>query len=121
MITRFFESAKSAAEYVYLDQDVIFYRQHDFNVHKNSERHEQLKVDFVEKHTPNSLKAEAFSNIYYWIACQRLKKGQIDSALSFYKRSQTSRFHWNRTAFMARWVWAWLAAKILPAKPGSSD
>ncbi len=118
---RFFESVRSSCEYVYLDQDVVLYRQHGSNVHKDFERHEKLKLEFVERHTPEEMKPEGFSNIFYWIAVQRLKRGDFDSALTFYRRGQASRFRLKRLVFVARWIWAWLFARIVRAESDSGS
>ncbi len=102
--SRIFSSFKHADQYVYIDDEVIYYRQHDGNVHKNYERHEKLKLEFIEKHTPDDLKAEGFSNIYCWAARQRLKQGCFELSWDYYLRGQKYHFHLSRIRFVFSWL-----------------
>ncbi len=102
--SRLFCSFNSAEQYAYIPDEVIHYRQHAGNVHKNYQRHERLKIEFIEKHTPQNLKAEGFSNIYYWAAQQRLKQGDFSVAWDYYLRSQKSYFHWSRVRYPLSWL-----------------
>jgi alpha-1,3-rhamnosyltransferase len=108
---RFFESVASAREYAHLDADVFLYRQHDANVHRDFERQHRLRMEFVERHTPEWLKAEALSNVYFWVAKRRLERGKLRAALEEYRRSQSTHFRWRRLPFPLRCLAAWLADK----------
>lgn len=106
---RFFESVRSSREYAHLDADVFFYRQHDTNIHRNADRQYRLRMEFVERYTPDRLKAEALSNAYFFRAKRCLERGQLDAALAEYRRSQASHFRWRRLPFLARCLRARLA------------
>ncbi len=102
--SRLFCSFNTAKQYAYIPDEVIHYRQHAGNVHKNYQRHERLKIEFIEKQTPQNLKAEGFSNIYYWAAQQRLKQGDFSAAWDYYLQSQKSCFHWSRLRYPLSWL-----------------
>ena len=102
--SRVFASLEAEDQYAYLDEDVVFYRQHDDNVHKNYQRHERLKFEFIEKHTPEQFKPAGFANIYYWAAGQRLKRGEFQLAWKYYRCAQKSQFRWSRMRFVIAWL-----------------
>jgi len=102
--SRLFASLEAEDQYAYLDEDVVLYRQHDDNVHKNYLRQERLKLDFIEKHTPEQFKPAGFANIYYWAARQRLKRGEFQLAWEYYHRAQKSQFRWSRIRFVFAWL-----------------
>lgn len=97
--SRLFASFDSRLNYDYLDQDVVNYRHHDYNVHKNYERHERLKIEFIECHTPSALKLEGFSNIYYWAARQRLQQKDFSMAWRYYCQAQKAHFRFSRLRY----------------------
>ena len=98
---KLFASFTKDENFVYLDEDVVLYRQHPTNIHKNYERHERLKIEFIEKCTPEHLKAEGFSNIYYWAARKRLKRGEFVISWRYFLLSQQYCFHFSRLSFIS--------------------
>jgi hypothetical protein len=61
---RFFRALTKAGHFAYVDEDTVYYRLHDANLHKNFARQFALKKEVIEKYTPQKLKREALANIY---------------------------------------------------------
>jgi alpha-1,3-rhamnosyltransferase len=57
---------------VFVDQIVCYYRVHDANVHKNIERQTALKLQVIERYTPDNLRREALANIYWEIGMSHI-------------------------------------------------
>jgi len=105
---RMFENMKSKKEFAYLDDESAFYRQHESNLHKNFERHSSLKLEFIEAHTPDEYKPEAYANIHFDIARAALNKGLWKPALVHFKASQMSLFNTRRLGFISKFARKWV-------------
>lgn len=101
---RLFSAISDMDEYAYLDADVAYYRVHDSNVHQDFERQVKLKLEFIEKYSPENLRLEAESNIHYSIAKGALSRGDSALALEHYHQSQSAKFLFNRVIFLWK-VW----------------
>ncbi len=105
---RMFESMKSKKEFRYIDDESVYYRQHDANLHKNFERQSRLKLEFVGQHTPDPLKAEAYANIHYDVARAALSNGLWGEAIRHFRASQSSQFNIKRLGFLTKFARKWL-------------
>lgn len=101
---RLFCEFTSKTQYAYIPDVVVFYRQHAENLHKQYHRQEQLKIEFIGKNTPEELKSEGYSNVYYWAALQRLKRDEISISWHYYKKSQSSKFYFKRLQYIAKMI-----------------
>jgi alpha-1,3-rhamnosyltransferase len=119
--SRVFAHLKSREQFAYLDEVVFHYRLHPDNVHRDTERHQRLKLQFVEKHTPEELKPEAFSNIHYVLARDDLRSRRFASSWRHYRQSQGYRFSWRRMRFPLSWLRRWLRAQLRGPVPGGSS
>jgi glycosyltransferase involved in cell wall biosynthesis len=75
-------------EYGYLDEPLFLYRIHDSNLHTNVLRQSRLKLDFIEKQTPEHLKKQARANIVYGLAFQAMQIGDFKAALDYFQQSR---------------------------------
>ena len=101
---KFFSNMKSSVEYAYVNCDVIYYRQHDANVHKDYWRQSRLKLEFIEKFTPENLKSEGFANIHYDLARLALKSHLKREALRHFVASQKAKFSIRRMKFITKFL-----------------
>lgn len=99
MNARIFDMLHSREEFTYLNEDVVLYRVHEENVHKNFDRQSRLKLEFVEKHAPDKWKAEAYSNIHYSLAKAALARELTEKARHHLVESLRARFRIRRLAF----------------------
>ena len=96
-------------EYAYVDEDVVLYRHHEGNIHRDYERQSRLKLEFVERFTPPELKAEAFSNIHYDLARLALKSSLRGEAVKHFLASQRAAFSVSRMKFVTKFLRSLLA------------
>ena len=90
--TRIFKHlVKSGGAFKYIDEPVFFYRQHQSNIHKNFGRQSRLKVEFIEKYTPERLKRKATANIVSRLAIQAIQCKYYRDAIHFWWMSQKAR------------------------------
>ena len=88
--TKIFEYLQtSGGEYRYLDEPLFLYRIHGDNLHGNFKRHAKLKLDFIERCTPEPLRNKARANIVYGLALQALQVGDTNTALDFFLQSNS--------------------------------
>lgn len=90
--TKMFEGITFQNEYTYINENVISYRRHDNNIHKNNTRHIALKLQFIEKVTPARFKNIACSNINMNIANDAMKRKSWKESFYFFVKSQTCQF-----------------------------
>lgn len=86
----FQELATSGGKHAYVDESVFLYRIHETNLHKNLSHHTALKLEFIEKITPEHLKGIARFNILYGAALTALEGGHHAQAIDLFRRSQQS-------------------------------
>jgi glycosyltransferase involved in cell wall biosynthesis len=117
--SRIFSQLASRDQFAYLDEVMFLYRLHPHNVHRDTERQHRLKLEFVEKHTPDDLKPEAFSNIHYLLARSDLNSLKFAESWRHYRLGQQHKFQWRHARFPWSWVRRWLKAHLPghPAKP----
>ena len=101
---RFFSVMRDRSEYAWVDEDVVLYRHHEGNVHRDYARQSRLKLEFVERFTPPDLKAEAFSNIHYDLARLALKSGLRGEAVRHFLASQRAGFRLGRMKFVTKFL-----------------
>jgi len=90
--TRIFKQmVETGGRFRYIDKPVFYYRQHPTNIHKNFARQSQLKLEFIRKYTPCSLKRKAISNIVSRLSIQAIKCKAYKEAISFWIMSQKAR------------------------------
>ncbi len=90
--TRIFgHMVKSGGSFKYIDEPVFFYRQHQTNIHKNFGRQSRLKLEFIEKYTPATLKKKATANIVSRLAIQAIQCKYYRDAIHFWWMSQKAR------------------------------
>ena len=106
---KFFSVMRDRNEYAYVDEDVVLYRHHEGNIHRDYERQSRLKLEFVERFTPPELKAEAFSNIHYDLARLALKSGLRSEAVKHFLASQRAAFSVSRMKFVTKFLRSLLA------------
>ncbi len=104
MNAKFFSSMRSNREYAYVDQDVVLYRHHDANIHRDFTRQSSLKLEFIERFTPGELKSEGFSNIHYDLARLALKNNLKKTALKHFIASQQAQFSMKRMKFISKYL-----------------
>jgi len=117
--SRIFAHLKSREQFAYLDEVMFYYRLHPHNVHRDSQRQHRLKLEFVEKHTPQELKPEAFSNIHYLLARSDLNSLKFSESWRHYRLGQQHQFRWRHARFPWSWVRRWLRTRLLNS-PGKS-
>lgn len=101
---RFFSHMHSNHEYAYVDRDVVLYRHHDANIHRDFTRQSRLKLEFIERFTPGELKPEGFSNIHYDLARLALKNNLNKIALKHFFASQKSQFRMKHMKFITKFL-----------------
>jgi len=101
---KFFSSMRSNREYAYVDQDVVLYRHHDANIHRDFARQSRLKLEFIERFTPRQLKSKGFSNIHYDLARLALKNNLKKTALKHFIASQYAQFSMKRMKFIGKYL-----------------
>ena len=111
--SRIFSHLTNRDQFAYLDEVVFYYRLHPRNVHRDSKRHQRLKLEFVEKHTPQELKPEAFSNIHYLLARSELNSQKFAESWRHYRLGQQYKFRWSHTRFPWSWLRRWLRSRLL--------
>lgn len=97
---RMFQNMTNRREFAYIDEDVVYYRVHESNSFKNFTRHSRLKLQFVEKYTPEGLKAEAYSNIHFNLAKTALRGQLYKQAWTHYWASQFAKFKLKKINFL---------------------
>jgi alpha-1,3-rhamnosyltransferase len=110
--SRIFAHLQSREQFAYLDEVMFHYRLHPHNVHRDSARQHRLKLEFVEKHTPEELKPEAFSNIHYLLARSDLNSHRFAESWRHYRLAQRHRFRWRHARFPLTWGRRWLRAHL---------
>jgi alpha-1,3-rhamnosyltransferase len=110
--SRIFSHLTGREQFAYLDEVMFLYRLHPHNAHRDSRRQHRLKLEFVEKHTPDALKPEAFSNIHYLLARADLKSQKFAESWRHYRLAQQYRFRWRHVRFPLTWVRRWLRAHL---------
>ena len=111
--SRIFSYLTGREQFAYLDEVMFLYRLHPHNVHRDSGRQHRLKLEFVEKHTPDELKPEAFSNIHYLLARSDLKSLKFAESWRHYRLGQQHKFQWRHAQFPWSWVRRWLRTRLL--------
>lgn len=86
--TRMFEQISEKNEYTFDDTIVIYYRRHPNNIHKNTQRHSALKMQFIDKVTPKNLKKDAYFNILSSMAFEELKKRNWSASAAYHWKAQ---------------------------------
>jgi len=89
---------------MFIDEDVVLYRHHSANVHRDYERQSRLKLEFIEKFTPDNLKSEGFANIHYDLARLALKTHLKRDALKHFIASQNAQFSMKRMKFVTKFL-----------------
>lgn len=93
----FRELLRSGGHFACVDEDLVYYRVHEGNVHKDFNRQSKLKIEVIERLTPAPLKKEAFANIYWSIGWTILKRhNNLKQAFSYLAKSQQSKLKISR-------------------------
>jgi glycosyltransferase involved in cell wall biosynthesis len=98
----FRELAQTAGGYAYRDEPVFLYRTHGANLHQDVSRHIALKMEFIDKVTPEHLKGAAKFNILYGVALMALKNGRLAEAIELFRQSRQGGSDFKRTVRFVR-------------------
>ena len=74
--------------YGYVDEDLVHYRIHGSNIHKNFERQKKLLLEVIKKYTPLELQKMAKSNIFWDIGVTALAKEGLWDGIKWLSLSQ---------------------------------
>jgi glycosyltransferase involved in cell wall biosynthesis len=89
MNTRIFkELVHSGGGFAFLDEPVFYYRIHGANLYRNFQRQTALKLEFIDKVTPEPLKNKARANILYGVAVRAAKEGKFADAIDLFRQSR---------------------------------
>ena len=102
LMIRMFEKIREPQEYCYVPDVVAYYRVHESNSFKNFERHSRLKLEVIEKYTPESYKSEAYGNVHYIISRWALAARLYRTAAYHFFLSQRYSFNIRRMSFAAK-------------------
>lgn len=98
----FAELSRSGGRHAYVDEPVFLYRLHDSNLHRDTSRHIALKLQYIQKYTPERLKNAARANIVYGLSLQALRSGNFGQAISLFRQSQAAGLNLKKTVRFAR-------------------
>ncbi|MDJ0610073.1 MAG: glycosyltransferase [Kiloniellales bacterium] len=104
LVIRIFENVKDKGEYAYVPDVVSYYREHQKNSYKNFDRHSQLKLQVIDKYTPENLKREAYANVHYIISRWALDAKLYGKALHHFYQSQRSGLNFGRMRFITKFM-----------------
>jgi alpha-1,3-rhamnosyltransferase len=103
MNTRIFrELARTGGGFAYRDEPVFLYRIHGDNLHQNVARHIALKLEFIERVTPEHLKKAAKFNILFGLSLLALRNGMLSEAIDLFRQSREGGKEFRRSIRFSR-------------------
>ncbi len=112
VVVRMFENLRDKQEFAFVPEDIEYHRIHETNLSRIADRQACLKLQFVEKYTPNYLKSIAYSNIHFEISRKYLKFGKHNDAWLHYKSAQYFQFKLGRLPFLLKIAKKYLASHV---------